>query len=69
MSNAWAIYLEVEYSSPKGGVILDSSDHLPVHNDCVSMIVGTDEWSDKALALREGPASYQLVGEVIAHQG
>jgi hypothetical protein len=56
VSNTWVICLEVGNSSPKGGVIFDGSSF-------------SKEIFDKAFALQEEPASYQLVGEVKAHQG
>lgn len=56
VSNTWVICLEVENSLPKGRVILDGLS-------LAQASLGKD------LSLREEPASYQLVGEVIAHQG
>lgn len=56
VSNTWVICLEVENSLPKGRVILDGLNLTQV-------------LFSKDLSLREEPASYQLVGEVIAHQG
>ena len=56
VSNTWIICLEVEYSSSKDGVIFDS-------------LKETQVFFGKAPALREESVSYQLVGEVIAHQG
>jgi hypothetical protein len=53
--NALVTYLEVANNSPKGGLIRD--------------IVPTVNVVMKAPALREGPMFYQLVGEVMAHQG
>ena len=53
---AWATCPEVGNSSPKGGVI-SNSFHFAYAL-----------WN-KDLSLRDGPACYQLVGEVIAHQG
>ena len=59
--NAWAICLQVEYNLPKGGLILNVI--APGIRSCLKP--GTR----KGLALEEEPASYQLVGEVTAHQG
>ena len=56
VSNTWITCLEVMNSSSKDGIIHDS---LTSSLDLVS----------KVTALQEGSASYQLVGEVIAHQG
>ena len=61
MRNAWAIYLKVEYNPSKGGLILNVI--VPGIRDCLK--AGTR----KGLSLGEEPASYQLVGEVMAHQG
>ena len=61
MRNAWAIYLKVEYNPSKGGLILNVI--VPGIRDCLK--AGTR----KGLSLGEEPASYQLVGEVTAHQG
>ena len=54
-SNTLVTYLEVVNKPLKSGLI---------HDIVPSIIDGT-----KAPALREGPMSYQLVGEVKAHQG
>ena len=56
VSNTWTTCLEVMNSSSKDEIIHDS---LTFSLDFVS----------KVTALQEGSASYQLVGEVIAHQG
>lgn len=56
VSNTWITCLKVMNSSSKDGIIHDS---LTSSLDLVS----------KVQALQEGSASYQLVGEVIAHQG
>ena len=56
VSNALVTYLEVRDSHPKGWLIPDSPNISHVK-------------FGKAPAFREGPASYQLVGEVKAHQG
>ena len=61
MRNTWAIYLKVEYNPSKGGLILNVI--VPGIWDCLK--AGTR----KGLSLGEEPASYQLVGEVTAHQG
>ena len=55
-SNTLVIYLEVENNPEKFGIILDSIPHR--------YLCGI-----KAPALQEEPMVYQLVGEVIAHQG
>ena len=59
--NAWAICLQVEYNLPKGGLILN----VTVCRMADYLKPGTR----KGLVLEEEPASYQLVGEVTAHQG
>ena len=61
MRNTWAIYLKVEYNPSKGGLILNVIVRRMA--DCLK--AGTR----KGLSLSEEPASYQLVGEVKAHQG
>ena len=61
MSNAWAICLKVEDSLPKGEVILDVIVSRMRH--CLKMGILRN------LSPFEKPASYQLVGEVTAHQG
>ena len=61
MSNTWAICLQVEYNLPKGGLILNVIVRRMA--DCLK--AGTR----KGLSLEVEPASYQLVGEVTAHQG
>ena len=61
MRNTWAICLQDEYNPSKGGLILNVI--VPGIRDCLK--AGTR----KGLSLREEPASYQLVGEVTAHQG
>ena len=61
MRNTWAIYLQDEYNPSKGGLILNVI--VPGIRDCLK--AGTR----KGLSLGEEPASYQLVGEVTAHQG
>ena len=54
--NTLVIYLVLENSPEKSGVILD-------------MMGGRKSFPLKASAVREKPMSYQLVGEVMAHQG
>ncbi len=61
MSIAWAICLQVGDNSAKAGLIPDVTvlrmqDDLKMGNL-------------RVLSLEEEPASYQLVGEVTAHQG
>ncbi len=61
MSNAWAICLEDRDSSSKGGII---------PNVVASGIRGCLKVGiRKNLSLQDEPASHQLVGEVMAHQG
>jgi hypothetical protein len=59
--NTWVICPQVEYNLPKGGLTLNVI--VPRMRDCLKP--GTR----KGLVLEEEPASYQLVGEVTAHQG
>ena len=59
MRNAWAICLQVEYNLPKGGLILN----VIVRRMVDFLKPGTRK------GLRERSRSYQLVGEVMAHQG
>ena len=60
MSNTWVIYLQVQYNLLKSGLILDVIvPRLRYH-----LKTGTR----KGLSLEVEPASYQLVGEVTAHQ-
>ena len=54
-SNTWVTYLKDGHNSPKGELIPD----MPSTFGCLV----------KAFARQEGPAAYQLVGEVTAHQG
>ena len=61
MRNTWAIYLKVEYNPSKDGLILNVIVRRMA--DCLK--AGTR----KGLSLGAEPASYQLVGEVKAHQG
>ena len=56
VSNIWIICLEVGNSSSKDEIILDSLTFFL-------------KFVSKAPALQEESVSYQLVGEVIAHQG
>ena len=59
--NTWAICLQDEYNPSKDGLIL---------NVIVRRMVGClKAGTRKGLSLGEEPASYQLVGEVTAHQG
>ncbi len=61
VSNAWATYLEVGDNLAKAGLIPNVvSQH---------MLGGLKAGTFRGLSLHEGPASYQLVGEVTAHQG
>ena len=61
MSNAWVIYPQVGDNPPKGGLIPNVTVALRRHSSKMG--------NRKVLSLLEGPASYQLVGEVTAHQG
>ena len=61
VSNAWAIYLEVGDNLAKAGLI----PNVVVPHMREGLKAGTR----KGLSLLEEPASYQLVGEVTAHQG
>ena len=61
MRNAWAICLQVEDSLSKGGIILDVI--APGIRSCLKVGILRN------LSPVEKPASYQLVGEVTAHQG
>ncbi len=61
MRNAWAICLQVEDSPPKGGIILDVI--APHMRGCLKVGILRN------LSPDEKPVSYQLVGEVTAHQG
>ncbi len=61
MSNAWVTYLEVRDNSAKAGLIPD----VIVYR----MVNGLKTGILRNPSLHEGPASYQLVGEVRAHQG
>jgi hypothetical protein len=56
--NTWATCREVGDSSPKGELI----PHVATE-------VSSERQSRGNLALLDGPAAYQLVGEVTAHQG
>ena len=60
VSNALVIYLRVGDNLPKGGLI----PHY------ISVPHGTEiKGGSQGLPLEDEPASYQLVGEVTAHQG
>ena len=61
MRNTWAIYLDVGDSLPKGGVIPNVVVPCIRHYPKVGIL--------RNLPRRDEPASYQLVGEVMAHQG
>ncbi len=61
MRNAWAICLRVGDNPPKGGLI---PNVMVLRMQDLSKM-----GSRKVLSLEEEPASYQLVGEVTAHQG
>ncbi len=57
--NTWAICRDVGDSSPKGELIPHEARRgIPLRPKLVSK-----------LTLLDGPAAYQLVGEVTAHQG
>ncbi len=56
MRNTLVTYLEVVNNPAKVGLIHDSQGETSV-------------FPCKDLSLQEGPMSYQLVGEVMAHQG
>ena len=62
MSNTWVTCPRDRDNLPKGGLIPDTFSTL----NCV-------EWIDgdlaRGLSPLDGPAAYQLVGEVMAHQG
>jgi hypothetical protein len=59
--NAWATCPEVGDNPSKGGLIPNVMVALRRHSSKMG--------NRKVLSLLEGPASYQLVGEVTAHQG
>ena len=61
MSNTWVMYLPAGDNNPKGLLIPHSSARSPER-------VGKDGLSAK-LSPVDQPASHQLVGEVMAHQG
>ncbi len=61
MSNAWITCPRVWDSPPKGGLI---PHVIPMGHP-----VGRKAGVLRDLALEEGSKSYQLVGEVTAHQG
>jgi len=60
VSNTWATCPEVGDSPPKGGLI--------PHDDRGAASLRSQRWP-QGLTLPDGPAAYQLVGEVTAHQG
>ncbi len=59
--NAWVTYPEVGDNLPKGGLIPDVVVFRMEDNLKAGIL--------RNLSLQEGPASHQLVGEVMAHQG
>ncbi len=59
--NAWVTYPEVRDNPPKGGLIPN------VVAPCMGGVLKAGILRN--LSLQEGPASHQLVGEVMAHQG
>ncbi len=61
MSNIWVICPEVWDSHPKGWVIPDVLGDRMVSYVKVGIL--------RNLPLQDRPISYQLVGEVMAHQG
>ena len=62
MSNTWVTYLWDRDNLPKGGLIPDVSSEL----NCFEKKDGDFA---RNLSPLDGPAAYQLVGEVTAHQG
>jgi hypothetical protein len=62
VSNAWVIFLWVRNNLPKGGLIPDETT-FSKRTRLKAGILKTD------LSPLDEPASYQLVGEVKAHQG
>ncbi len=63
VSNAWATYPEVWDNLAKAGLIPDVVPCREARGLKAGLPIRRD------LSLLEGPASYQLVGEVTAHQG
>ncbi len=61
MSNIWVICLEVRDSDSKGSIIPDVLGDRMVSYVKVGIL--------RNLPLLDRPISYQLVGEVMAHQG
>ncbi len=61
MSNAWAIYPQVGDNSAKAGLIPNVLPERMFRKVKMGLL--------RNLSLDEEPASYQLVGEVTAHQG
>ncbi len=59
--NAWAICPQVGDNPPKGGLIPDVIPGRMAGKSKMGIL--------RDLSLEEEPASYQLVGEVTAHQG
>ena len=62
MSNTWVTYLRDRDNLPKGGLIPDVFSKL----NCFEKKDGD---LARDLSPLDGPAAYQLVGEVMAHQG
>ena len=62
MSNTWITCLEARDNPSKDGLIPDKTT-----DSSLSEVKGG--LCSCKLSLREGPAAYQLVGEVTAHQG
>ena len=61
MSSPWVIYPQVEDNPAKAGLILNVI--APGIRSCLKVGIRKD------LPLEDEPVSYQLVGEVTAHQG
>ena len=62
MSNTWVTCPRVRDNPSKDGLIPDTSSRL-------KYLDGKDEDLFGGLSPLDGPAAYQLVGEVMAHQG
>ncbi len=60
VSNAWGIYLFVGNNAPKGVVI---------PHETSGWDAAGETWGPQGLGQKEDPASDQLVGGVMAHQG
>ncbi len=66
VSNAWVTYLELgnnSGSNPFAKVLLIPDEVTESHGS------GDQRWGSQDLPVWERPMSYQLVGEVTAHQG